>query len=353
MEPPICKNIRSRRIPDQRCPNPAIIGEYCGIHNKHPRPFINKSIIPSEIINLPINSNIYSKKIKRWLLIRSREKKRRRQGPSFIVPEISNNTTDFYSMEDIISIKKSMLFSFIDEDNKVYSFDVRSLSALLEKKTEKQFLNPYTRQFISDKNIQKAIQYIRWCRKKGIDTRWEPIQPDTPDQIFQLKVTDLFQKIDELNYYTDTTWFIGLNINHLRRFYVELYDIWYHRAGLSNEQRNLIIPTPARPFRYSIKEIIGLKNLSILQKINLDLMRMFISAASDISDRSLGAMYILTALTLVNSDCAASYPWLFDSASPGVYSNYIILEEAELPAMNLITAILNGNAMYIPPLNLF
>ena len=352
MEPPNCKNIRSRRIPDQQCPNPATLGEYCGIHHKHPRPFLKKTDLRIEDqVNLPINTSLYSKKIKRWLLVKSREKRRRRQGPSCLVPELSNNTTDFYSMEDVISIKKSMLFSFIDEEKKVYSFDVRSLAALLEKKLD-VYTNPYTRQPISDTNIQKAISFIRWCRKKRIDTRWEPIQPNTPDQIFQLKVTDLFQKIDELNYYTDAAWFIGLNVNKLRRLYVELYDIWYHRAGLTNEIRGQIIPSPARPFRYSIREIIGLKNLAILQKINLDMIRMFICAAVDKSDRSLGAMYILTALTLVNDNCAAAYPWLFDSASPGVYSNYVTLEEAEFPALDFLANVLNGNALFMPLLAL-
>jgi len=300
-------------------------------------------------VNLPVNTCLYSKKIKRWLLVKAREKKRWRQGPAFLVPELSNNTTDFYSMEDVVSIKKSMLFSFIDEEKKVYSFDVRSLAALLEKKS---YENPYTRQLISEKNIKQAMEFIRWCRRKGINTRWEPIQPDTPDQVFQLKVTDLFQKIDELNYYTDASWFIGLNVNSLRRLYVELYDIWYHRAGLSNDMRSQIIPSPARPFRYSIREIIGLKNLAILQKINLDMIRMFISAALDKSDRSLGAMYILTALTLVNDNCAAAYPWLFESASPGVYSNYLTLEEAELPALNFLNNVLNGNALFLPLLAL-
>ena len=353
MEPPNCKNIRSRRHPDQRCPNPATNGEYCGIHGKHPRPFLNKTKGEASLfISLPVNTDLTGKKIKNWFILRSVEKKRRRQGPAFLVPEISNNTTDFYSMEDIVTVKRSMLFSFIDEDLKVYAFDIRSLSTLLEQKTDDGYQNPYTRQLISEKNIKSAVSFIRWCRKKGISTRWEPIQPSTPDQVFQLKVTDLFQKIDELNYYTDANWFITLTVNNLRRLYVELYDIWYHRAGLTNEQRNIIIPSPARPFKFSIREIIGLKNLDVLRKINMDMIRMFISAAVDKSDRGMGAMYILTSLTLVNRECAGSYPWLYESACPGVYNSYAVLDEAELPAMNFINAIFNGNAMFMPLLAL-
>jgi len=348
MEPPVCRNVRSRRHPDQRCSNPATIGEYCGVHNKHPRPFEPKQSSKDIIVSLPVHDTNMSKKIGKWLITRSLLKKVRRQGHVYAVPEISNNTTDFYSMEDIVTINKSSLFSSVDADMKMYAFDIRSLASLLEKKTEEPINNPYTRQPISELNIKRAVSFIRWSRKKGLPTRWDPIQPNTPDQIFQLKVTDLFQKIDELNYYTDAHWFIKLGVNNLRRLYVELYDIWYHRAGLSNEQRGLIIPGPARPFRFSIREVITLKNIEVLRKINLDMIRMFVSAATDKSDRGLGAMYILTALTLVCRECAESYPWLYESANPGVYDNYAVLQEADQPAVNFLNAIFNGNAMFMP-----
>jgi len=289
-----------------------------------------------------------AKKLGKWLINRSNIKKIRRQGIAYAMPELSNNTTDFFSMEDIVVINKSSLFSFVDEDRKLYAFDVRSLAALLEKKTEEPITNPYNRQVISDKNIKKAVSFIRWSRKKSLPTRWDPIQPDTPDQVFQLKVTDLFQKIDELNYYTDSYWFIKLGVNNLRKLYVELYDIWYHRAGLTNEQRNLIIPSPARPFRFSIREVIGLKNIDVLRKLNLDMIRMFISAAVDKSDRGLGAMYILTAMTLVCKECAESYPWLYESANPGVYHNYTVLQETNEPAVDFLHAMFNANAMFMP-----
>jgi hypothetical protein len=54
----------------------------------------------------------------------------------------------------------------------------------------------------------------------------------------------------------------------------------------------------------------------------MDIIRMFISAANDRSERTLGAMYIVTVMTLVNSECREMYPWLYESASPGIYSRY-------------------------------
>jgi hypothetical protein len=225
-------------------------------------------------------------------------------------------------MEDITTISGEYIFSFIENDKMVYSFDIRSLASLLEKSTDAE--NPYTRQQFSTHVLEKAKTFIRWSRRKGIDTRWAPIIPESPDQRFNLKVTDLFQKIDELNYYTNPDWFINLSVDKLRCFYVELYDIWFHRAELSHEMKKTIIPLPAHPFKYPIREIVGLKSLDLLRKINLDTIRMFISAAVDKSDRTLGAMYIVTALTLVSKECKATYPWLYESATPGIYNRYRI-----------------------------
>lgn len=358
MEPPVCKNIRSRKHPDQRCSNPATNGEYCGIHHKHPRQFKTKAEtaeINKALIFVPVSPGPSVKCLQRWWRKVSPIGRRRRQGPGLFIPELSTNTSDFFSMEDIVTIPKHLLFSYIDTDKMIYSFDVRSISTLIEKHIDTEVQNPYNRQPITEAVLTKAMKFIRWCRKKNIDTRWAPIQPETPDQRFQMKVTDLFQKIDELGYYTNSLWFVNLSQHGLRKFYVELYDIWYHRAGLTTETRNLIIPYPARPFKFTLREIIGHRNIEFLRKEIMGLIRMFISAASEQSDRSTGAMYVLTAMTLVCRECSESYPWLYESAMPGIYAQYAHLEAGEIPAntMNFLAAILNGdNNMFLPMLAL-
>ena len=82
---------------------------------------------------------------------------------------------------------------------------------------------------------------------------------------------------------------------------------------------------------------------------------MFVSAATEKPDRSSGAMYVLTAMTLVNKECAESYPWLYESAMPGIYSAYAHLEVGEIPnnTMTFLNALLNGNnTMFLPMLAL-
>ena len=103
MEHPVCKNIRSRKHPDQRCSNPATTGDYCGIHSKHPRQFLTKaeSAPPPNEIFIPIAPTPSVKRIQTWWRKVSIVTRRRRQGPALFIPEISTNTSDFFSMEDI------------------------------------------------------------------------------------------------------------------------------------------------------------------------------------------------------------------------------------------------------------
>uniref|UniRef100_A0A6C0DR07 Uncharacterized protein n=1 Tax=viral metagenome TaxID=1070528 RepID=A0A6C0DR07_9ZZZZ len=347
MEPSVCKNIRSRRHPDRRCPNPATNGDYCGVHYKFPRPFQTQSQIglrkssESNDIVIPVDPVEPTRRIQRWWALYRGLRGFNRQGPARWLRTASTNSADFYSMEEITDISGSYVFSFADTDKIVYAFDIRSFATLLEKAGKEPPQNPYNRQPIAARTVTKALAYIKWSRKHGIDTRWAPIEPTTPDQQFGLRVTDLFQKIDELSYYTNTAWFTGMSADDHRCFYVELHDIWFHRAELSNEMRNTIIPPPARPFRLLIREVVALKSLEILRKTNLDLIRMFVSAATDRSDRSLGAMYVLTAMTLVNQDCAAQYPWMFESATPGIYARYRLFN-TPAPTANLMQLLMGG-----------
>jgi hypothetical protein len=351
MEPPVCRNIRSRRHPDQRCNNPASHGEYCGVHYKFPRPFksANEIAVRKQSIEISpiVDPRSHAIKVQKWWRLRGSLRICRRQGPVRFYRELANNATDFYSMEPITGLSGEYIFSYIDgQEKQVYAFDVRSFTSLLEQEIPQ---NPYTRRPFSEAVLKKGMSFIRWCRKKGIDTRWAPIDAVTPEQRFQIKVTDLFQKIDELNYYTNPEWFIKLTADKLRCFYVELYDIWYHRAELSSGMRSTICPPPAKPFRYTIQDVVAMKNIDTLRKLTMDTTRMLISAATDKPDRTLGAMYVVTALTLVSRPCAEMYPWLFESATPGIYARYRTLTEGGLPpatltALNLINTILAGQA---------
>jgi hypothetical protein len=55
-------------------------------------------------------------------------------------------------------------------------------------------------------------------------------------------------------------------------------------------------------------------NPSIVRRALLDVIDAFVTGGADSDSRGLGAMYVLTALTLVSDRAALSLPWLYESA---------------------------------------
>ena len=48
-------------------------------------------------------------------------------GPAFLKPNICTNATEFYSLENIKDIDYYHFFSFSDENNNVYGFNINSI----------------------------------------------------------------------------------------------------------------------------------------------------------------------------------------------------------------------------------
>ena len=63
------------------------------------------------------------------------------------------------------------------------------------------------------------------------------------------KIISLFQKIDLLGNYTQVEWLLNLTPSYIRRFILELYDIWDYRSQLTRETKQQICPPFGSPFR--------------------------------------------------------------------------------------------------------
>jgi hypothetical protein len=95
-----------------------------------------------------------------------------------------------------------------------------------------------------------------------------------------------------------------------------LFDIWNFRAGLNNQQKNAIVPQyHQKLFKYSPFTVSN-QAIGTIQKINMNAIRLLISSAADRNDRVLGAMYVVTAFTMVNRQARIAYPWLYESVEP-------------------------------------
>lgn len=312
----ICANIKSRREPKKRCANIAVHGEYCGIHYKHPRPWSPgspKSTIAH--VKLKYDNIELIDKIKKWWRFNHGLQMYRNRGPAYWVRSLCTNDCDFFSTDNVTDISGFTFYSYKDSDNHIYGFDIRSIHTLLyrARTASEAALNPFTRLAfpkIVNKQVSNIVRLLNYHR---ISTEWAPLTPPTPEQQLRMKIVDIFSKIDELNYYSSPDWFIHLDIDDHKEFYGLLFDIWTTRANLSNAQKNTIVPGYTSKLFKTPRWAVADMTLEGLQRMNLNTMRTMISSAIDRNDRILGAMYVVSALTLVCDEARAAYPWLYES----------------------------------------
>jgi len=295
-------------MPGERCPSkPLAGGEWCG---KHKGTQIRFAAPPAAAVAAaaaasPTDKRGAAIKIfqtwRRWLAHRA--------GPVLWFREESNNHADFFSGDLVTEIPLKEIVSFV-EAGKGYIMDIKSAVALLEHSAEAKepALNPFNRAPLSALFLRRVALH----KSKA----WAPLKAMTESQIFTMGVTDVFRDIEDLGYYTDPSWFIDLGRVGLQRLYIELADIWYHRASLTAADRHRIVPT-GKPIAIPVSTALVM-NLKALRHNVLLTCKMLTSAAPARSDRQLGIMYVLGALSLVSAGASTAYPWLVEMFSPGI-----------------------------------
>lgn len=239
-------------------------------------------------------------------------------GPAYLKRQLCTNDSDFLTGDDLAIIPFEQFFSFKDNDNFIYGFDVVSLYNLIIK-SGKHVKNPYNRNVISPAIISGITKLLRVSRalniKVNIDVQ-DISQEITQQKSLELRALDLFQNIDALGNYSNPQWFLDLNRMKLVKFIRELTDIWEYRAQLTMETKKLICPPNGTPFRNLHGVAINHEQqLNSLRNIILDILEKMVNSGVDADSKSLGAYYVLAALTLVNETAANALPWLFQSVS--------------------------------------
>ena len=240
-------------------------------------------------------------------------------GPSYKNFKLSNNIDDFLTTENIEDIEYYYYFSFKDKDNFIYTFNLVSIYSLIEKNINK---NPYNRNIIDNhlkSLILKRMKYNKILKKIDEFNNYKTIPISIHDRIH-----NLFHHMDQLGNYTNSSWFLSLNVRQIRIFIFELYEIWNYRAQLTNEIKELICPPRGNPFNNLPRNFISVYNNPhiqysniFLQKISLNIMEKLCYSAHDNNNKNLGILYVLSALTLVSQDARNALPWLYAS----VYHN--------------------------------
>ena len=237
-------------------------------------------------------------------------------GPAFIKRHLCVNDSDFLSGDPLSTLNYNQFFSYKDDDGFVYGFDILSLYNLIQK-SDKQVKNPYSRGLITKAIIKDVRNVIRISRVLRI-----PISIDIQDvtvsegKTFEFKVLDLFQKINSLGNYSDPAWFLSLTRHQLIKFMRELIDIWAYRAQLTNDTKKKICPPHGDPFRnIHFDYLYTEENIESIKKIILPSLEMLVNSGINNDNKTLGAYYVLSALTLVSKHASDALPWLFQSVS--------------------------------------
>ena len=242
-------------------------------------------------------------------------------GPAFKNRKLCVNETDFITMDSLKEIPYYNFFSFKDEDNFIYGFDIVSLYNLILKNQrsliKEKIQNPYNRNIISEEIIQKIMLIIKINRilKKPLNLNLdnEPIVNMSAQKIVELRALTLFQNIDSLGNYSNPQWFLSLNRNQIVKFIRELIDIWNFRAQLSIEIKRSICPPYGDPFNnLSFPYLFTEPDINV-KNVILNCLEKLVNNGINNDMKTLGAYYILGGLTLVNENAATALPWLYQS----------------------------------------
>ncbi len=131
------------------------------------------------------------------------------------------------------------------------------------------------------------------------------------DTTINERTRQLFLEIDSLGNYTNESWFNRLSIDEYRHLIRFLYEIWENR-GLTHQLKSKISPFKW-PFDHIYERGPVEENIENIKNDVLTACELITFTGSDTDSRKIGAMHVLSALTLVSRDARNAVPWLYES----------------------------------------
>lgn len=299
-------------------------------------------------VNCNLNKII---KLQKWIKKSLTKFKTKLHGPALDLNnrKLCVNDSDFVSLDDLKDISESEFISFKDDTGFIYGFHIDSITELIFKSDEnyyehfkkhtanlcyRQFIkilfnhynkikvfNPYTR-FTIDGVIKQNI--IRLYARKtynishntnAMQNLQNPQNLQNHSNVIDTKIVirnkcfSIFQKIDMLGYFTDTSWLLDEHIKNIKIFYKKLASLWNFEFGLNNTARFKI----ARQHNLFVNlhdiMISRADKYSILDKI-LDTLNILVSNGESDGDKNTGCILVLYGLAFINHRCIQANPWL-------------------------------------------
>jgi len=236
------------------------------------------------------------------------------------------NDTDLISMDPIGSIAYKDFVGYRDEKGLMFGFELSTVMKLLEmSRRQGHCLNPYTRVKFTDDIAERVARIVRLSKLVGhgdltIERNLDELLKLTDAEKNRRRIVAFCQVMDGYGNYTDTEWFLSMRRRHLVQFAKSLYDIWMFRSQMSQTMRRQIYPqNGGRPFEDFPWQNMRVEQIEhdtdIVRNIAFTMIEKLIGSGETDDDRVIGAMYVLTAVTLVNRSAAEALPALYYSVA--------------------------------------
>jgi hypothetical protein len=226
-------------------------------------------------------------------------------GPAYTNREICNNNEDFFTFEEIKDIPDKYFFSYKDDKDIIWGFDVRSLTELLKNGSE----NPYTRVKLSGE-VKRNINNLNLLLKKD-NIQISHAKPVIQDKsvIIRQKITDLFSRIEYSGLSCNEEWLTNISVYYLKKFYRSLEDIWNYRLQLTYHDKIRLCPPNGVNFN-RMRQVLNTNDKDDLLEIIINDVCKF-ERTQDINDKKLGYMYFLIGMGNYSRECFEThYEWL-------------------------------------------
>jgi hypothetical protein len=220
--------------------------------------------------------------------------------------KICNNDTDILTFTDKYEIESKYFYAFYDSfTNKYYAYDIRTLLQIINSNYPSC---PYTFRKFTDSEKDQIIEYSHIIQNKGVNLMIEQ-KPLSIEEQIDIKIKDVFYKINMLDNYTDPNWFKNLHIGQLIELYIRTEDLWNYRTMMSLESKKKIVQS-GLVFTIPPQIVKTFKSRLKLQEIILNEYDRMITEGINIEEKKFGAILILTALVEVSHEAAHALPHL-------------------------------------------
>jgi len=232
------------------------------------------------------------------------------------------NDSDFMNLEDIREINRFHQFRF-QQSNQVFVFEYQSALELFRNSgnsikqshdmQHKRVLNPYNRMCLSNSILDRIYYLYRIYTLLKIPL-WNTLSETRNKerlertQNINQKLSDVFANI---HYYTNegnVDWILSLTTQRLINFILHLNDIWCYRAQLSTEVKKSIVFPTGNPFSHICKNSLNQLTYDVLLDKVCSLLENITDKGVDNSYKTLGCMYVLSALTIVSNQARIAMP---------------------------------------------